>query len=180
MPFIGALLGAIMTGLMWWVLFGNGKEVIEHWLDSRNEEARRKASGEEAMRGRENERRAALRTLQDPREAAIAVMVAVAEARGDLTAEQTHEIRAQMRTALGYTDRLDDHIVLARHASRTAGKPETVIDETTGLFHDCLTMDERRDLMAMVEAVAGLHGGATDAQIGLIGRLRRHLRLPAT
>ncbi len=82
MPFIGALLGAIMTGLMWWVLFGNGKEVIEHWLDSRNEEARRKASGEEAMRGRENERRAALRTLQDPREAAIAVMVAVAEARG--------------------------------------------------------------------------------------------------
>lgn len=175
MPLIGALLGAIMTGLMWWILFGNGKEAIDMWLDKRNEEARRKQTTADAVQARDHDRRAALRTLQDPREAAIAVMVAVAEARGDLTAEQTAEIRAQMRTVLGYTDRLDDHIVLARHASRTAGKPEVVIDETAGLFVECLTPDERDDLMRMIEAVAALHGGATDPQQALLLRLTRRL-----
>lgn len=175
MHIIGAILGAIMTGLFWWIIFGNGKEAIDMLLDKRNAENRAKKSAENSLAAREQERRAALRAISDPREAATAVMVAVAESRGTVTDEQTAEIKAQMRTVLGFADALDHHLSVAQHASRRAAVPATVIDETAQLFQSHLDARERGELVAMVDAVAKLHGGPTEAQASLIERLRRAL-----
>jgi uncharacterized tellurite resistance protein B-like protein len=177
MHIIGALIGAIFTGLMWWVIFGNGKDAINLWLDSRNEKDRTAKTASDAMRAREQEKRAPLRSLVDPREAATAVLVALAEARGAMTDEQRHEIRAQMRTVLGYDDALDHHLAVAHHASRAAGSPTTVIDETAPLFEANLNESERAELLSMVEAVVALHGGPTDAQADLIDKLRKRIGL---
>ncbi|HRJ69848.1 MAG TPA: hypothetical protein PK812_09580, partial [Beijerinckiaceae bacterium] len=63
MPFLAALAGAIMTGVMYWLLFGNGREVISQWLDQRNEQARRDQDTAASMRARISEARAPLRAL---------------------------------------------------------------------------------------------------------------------
>lgn len=172
MPIIGAILSAVLTGLFYWVVFGNGKEAIMQWLDSRDEAKRQKDATDSAVRAREDVERAALRQLGDPREAATALMTAVAEARGEMTPEQAHEIKAQMRTVLGYTDDLDNLLALGRHAARTARTPEAVLDETLPLFRERLTESEQDELVAMLEAVAAMHGGATERQTLLINRAR--------
>lgn len=179
MHIIGALIGAILTGLMWWILLGNGREAINMWLDSRAEKDRQAKGTADTLRAREQEKRAPLRAIADPREAATAILVAIAEARGTLTDEQRHEIRAQMRTVLGYADELDHHLAVAQHASRTAGSAATVIDEAAAMLEERLGDNERAEMLDMAIAIAALHGGATDAQEALLAKLRKRLGLDA-
>jgi len=175
MHIVGALLGAVLTGLAWWVMFGNGREAIDMWLDRRADAEKAGAGAADSLRARESEKRAPLRALTDPREAAVAVLVAISEARGTLTDEQRREIFAQMRIVLGYDDKLDHVFAVAQHASRSAAAPATVIDETAALFERWLDERERGELVGMAEAVAALHGGATDGQALLIRKLARRL-----
>lgn len=179
MHIIGLVLGGIMTGLFWWIMFGNGKQAIDMWLDGRNERERQAKSSADGLRAREQEKRAPLKSITDPREAAIAVLAAVAEARGSMTDEQRAEIKAQMRTVLGYESDLDHYLAVGHHAAGRAGSPAIVIDETVPMFLDRLDARERRDVLAMAEAVAALHGGATDAQETLLQRLGGKLGIAA-
>lgn len=173
MHIVGAIIGAVMTGIFWWILFGNGREAINYWLDKKNDETRAKQSASNSLQAREQERRAALRAIADPREAAVAVMIAVAESRGHMTDEQQAEIKAQMRTVLGFDNALEHHLTIAQHASRSASSPATVIDETADMFRRNLNRQELDELVSMVEAVCRLHGGPTDLQASLIERLKR-------
>jgi hypothetical protein len=171
MPILVAIFGAVMTGVMYWVIFGNGREVINAWLDERNEKAKLERDAESAMRARALEARAPLKALNDPRDAAVALMVAIAEARGEMTPEQAEVIRARMQNVLDIVKDVDDRLAVAKHAARRAGSPEVVMDEGLPFFREALTESEQDDLLAMLNAVAAVHAGPTDRQAQLIARL---------
>ena len=75
MPILAAILGAVVTGLLYWLIWGKGLEYIDHaWRDSSNrrQDAKRRAA---AMANRQL---AAVRSITDARDAASTLMVLVA------------------------------------------------------------------------------------------------------
>lgn len=176
MPILAALLGAIMTGLVWWLMFGRGLEYIEHRLQERGA-ARR---GQAALEGRREAERqrllAPVRSVTDPREAAALLMLLVAQARGLPTPEQVAAIERQMVEVLGLAaEDARSRLAYLRHAAERAPSPEEAVDEAAPLLREALTRAERKDLHTMLERVAALHGGPSEAQERIIARTLRRL-----
>ena len=75
MPIIAAVIGAIMTGLLYWFRYGDGMAHIDRHLSDRRT-ARLRAQGEAAFRA------APIRSIRDPVDAAGVLMYQIARARG--------------------------------------------------------------------------------------------------
>src|SRR5919112_1896125 len=121
MPFAAAICGAIVTGLMYWLIWGKGLEYIDYrWRTAAT--TRRDAK----LRGasKERQRMAALRSIQDPRDAATALMIGVAQERGDITPEQIEAIQQEMRHVLELSDDVACRLSFARFAMEQAASFE--------------------------------------------------------
>jgi hypothetical protein len=164
MPIIGAILGAVMLGLMYWIMWGGGLSYINAMLDSRQERRRREESAQRRLESQREAKRAPLRSIGDPREAATALMIAAARVRGEVTPEQLEAMREQMRTVLGFGDDLEHRLSYCRFAAEGTEAPEAAIDEVAPLLRTALDPAEREELRAMLERVTALHGGPTDRQ----------------
>jgi hypothetical protein len=173
MPFVGAILGAILTGLFYWLVWGQGLEYIEARM---RESRERKRDAERRATALESQRLAPLRTLSDARDAAAALMVLVARQRGVPTPEQVAAIEHDMREVLGFNRELPERLALARFAAERAGVAEEAVDTLAPLFRAKLDSAERNDLLSMLRRVAELHGGPTELQEKLIERTERRLR----
>jgi uncharacterized tellurite resistance protein B-like protein len=169
MPIIAIVLSGIMSGLLLWLTRGGGLEQINQLLRERQNRKRR----EKAL---EQQSLAPLRSLKDARDAATVLMVAVAEARGVMTPEQEAFVRERMRGVLGLAEsELGARLVYARHAARQAPSLEAVVADLTDLIREKLSRTERRELEAMLDEVAALHGGPTDEQERAIALTSRRL-----
>lgn len=172
MPVIAAVVGAIVTGLTYWVVWGNGLEHIDHWLrDGRNAKRRAAAIQEAAS--------APIRAIKESRDGAVALMAIVAGDRGELTAEQLEAIRAEMRDVLSYGDDLEQRLIVARHAVKSATSPENAVSDLRDLMQENLTRAEFNDLLVMLRKIAALHGGPTEGQERIIAFAERQLRRQA-
>jgi hypothetical protein len=105
MPFIAAIVGAIVTGLFYWLIWGKGLEYLEHqWRESSN----RRRDAKRRSAAIQQQQLAPIRSITDSRDAASVLMVLVAQQRGVLTPEQVgvieHEMQEQER-AITYTER---------------------------------------------------------------------------
>ncbi|TDR94785.1 TerB family tellurite resistance protein [Enterovirga rhinocerotis] len=175
MPIVGAIFGAIVMGLIYWIMWGGGLAYIDAALNSRQERKRREQN---AMRRIESDREAAkapLRSITDPREAATALMLAVARSRGEITPEQTTAITGQMRERLGFDGDVDHRLSYCRFAAEKLAAPEAAIDEVAPLLRGALDPHEKEELRAMLEQVSALHGGPTDRQERFVGTLMRRI-----
>ena len=74
MPVILAVLGAMMSGLFMWVVWGNGMEVINHWIDQRAAKSKAEKDALAIADARDRASRAPLRALEDPREAVMVLL----------------------------------------------------------------------------------------------------------
>ncbi len=168
MPIIAAIIGAVMTGLFYWFMFGGGMAYIDTRLRERDKRKQRAAlpAKQEA---------APLRSLQDPREAAVILMIAVALARGVPTPEQLDVVRDQMRDVLGFAADLSGHFAYCRFAAEQAPSPEGTIDDLADLLRRSLNRDERIELGSMLERVAALHGGPTERQERFVSLVLRRV-----
>lgn len=180
MPIIAALLGAIMTGVVWWLMFGRGLDYIEHRLQARGEARRAR----QAVEGRKTATRqlllAPVRAITDPREAAALLMVLVAKARGLPTPEQMAAIEQQMVTVLGLQPgEVAARLAYVLHAADQAPSAEDAVEAASRLLRTALTPAEREDVRAMLDQVAALHGGPSDAQERLVALTLRRLSEPA-
>ena len=164
MPVIGAIFGAIVMGLIYWVMWGGGLAYIDAMLNARQEKRRREENDRRRIETRRDAAHAPLRTLTDPREAATVLMCAAALTRGDVTPEQMAAVTEAMRTTLGFGADLDDRLAYCRYSAEQAQTPETTIDELAPLLHRSLEPDERNELRGMLERVVALHGGPTERQ----------------
>jgi uncharacterized tellurite resistance protein B-like protein len=158
MPIIAIVLSGIVSGLFLWLTSDGGLERIDQLLRERRDRKRR----EKAL---EQQSLAPLRALKDPRDAAAVLMVAVAEARGVMTPEQQTLVQERMGSVLGFADaEIGARLVYARHAARQAPSIDAIVADLTDLVREKLSRAERRELETMLDEVAALHGGPTDAQ----------------
>lgn len=168
MPIIAVIIGGIMTGLTYWFMYGNGMEQVDQLLrDRRNTKLRRQSEA--------SFRAAPLKAIQDPAEAAGVLMVLVALARGTPTPEQERAIEDQMRRIVEPGDDLATRMVAIRHAAAQAADADTAADHLAPLLREKLDRSERDDLERMLEAVAVVHNGPTEAQEKFISRTLRVL-----
>src|SRR4029077_12305391 len=117
---------------------------------------------------RESERTAPLCAVDDPREAAIVLMLLIPRggdptalltpAAVDPTARQIAAIADKMRGVFGFDGDVNERLTHARFtASRAQGFAEAA-GLFANLFNKQLTADERRELVDMVEEIARIDG----------------------
>ena len=169
MPIIAAVIGAVLTGLLYWFVWGGGMEYVDARLHDNADRKRR------AVRDQQREAASPLRSISDPREGATILMMATGLARGVLTPEQIGVIEDQMRKVLGYEGNLIAPVACSRVAAEGASSPEAAVDDLTDILRRSLTRAEKAELEAMLERVAALHGGPTDRQERLVALVRRRL-----
>jgi hypothetical protein len=175
MPVIGAIVGAIMTGFMYWLFWGRGLEYIDHRLSNA---ANAKRSRQQRALAEERRRTAPLRDVSDPRDAAAILMFLVAGQRGVPTPEQVAVITGEMTGLLALGDEIPERLALARFSAETAGSFDHAFEALGPLLRDRLTPAERAELVAMLRKVADVHGGPTPDQERAVGYADRYLARP--
>ena len=175
MPVIAAIVGAVLMGLFYWLIWGQGLQYIDMRLRAsrdRRRDARNRAAAIE------NQRLAPLRSIADARDAAAVLMVLVARERAVPTPEQVAAIEREMREVLGFGAELNTRLTYATFAAEQANSVEDAVDVLAPLFRERLTAAEREDLFGMLRRVAEVHGGPTAAQERAIEYAERRLRQP--
>jgi hypothetical protein len=176
MPVIAAIVGAVLMGLFYWLIWGQGLQYIDMRLRASQDRRRTERSRAAAT---EAQRLAPLRSIADARDAAAVLMVLVARERGVPTPEQVAAMGREMREVLGFGAELDTRLAYAAFAAEQAGSAEDGVDVLAPLFRAKLTSAEREDLFGMLRRVAEVHGGPTSGQERAIEYAERRLRQPS-
>jgi uncharacterized tellurite resistance protein B-like protein len=150
MHIIGLLLGALATlGVILWR------------LHMAAEAAKGLAESTEAARGvvrrwrwRRKVSADSLAQVEDPREAAAAMMVAVAQSDGALTERERQAVLTQITTRFGATaGQAEDLLARARWIVRDVHDVDRALTCLTPVVARTLLASERRELLQMLEAV---------------------------
>jgi hypothetical protein len=173
MPVVAAVIGAIMTGLFYWLMWGGGLDYIDARIRQSSD---RKRDAQRRAAAIERQRMAPLRSIADARDAAAVLMVLVASQRGVPTPEQNAAIEREMREVVGFGAELTGRIAYAKFAAEQALSAEDAVDALAPLFRSNLTAGERKELFGMLRRVAEVHGGPIPAQERVIERAERRLR----
>jgi uncharacterized tellurite resistance protein B-like protein len=106
-----------------------------------------------------------LRSIKDPRDAALALMLAMAKIKGDFSSLQIETVEANARTIFGYTRGSDisQRMVAARQAIKDTHY-ELVLAEVKSPLNQHLTALEKHQLWKMLEEIATSDGPMTPEQ----------------
>jgi uncharacterized tellurite resistance protein B-like protein len=169
MPIIALVLSTLTIWFIYWFVRMGGVDHVMGLFSQKHREARQIIS-------RDIERTAALRAVDDPRDAATVLMLLMARTGGDPTRDQIAAIETTVRAVFGFGGELTERMTHARFIASQANN----FDHAAGLLSDLLkkrlTTDERHELIAMLEEVAG-HEGASEAQTEAIEGLKRRIGL---
>jgi hypothetical protein len=157
MPVLVAVIGAVGTGLTYWFVFGNGQEVLAQWMRDRSNDKRR-ALARQALSV------APIKAITDPRDAAIALMVAAASIRGDMTPEQEAVIARHISETLDLADDAEKRFTIAKFAAGQLSAPIDAIDAVKAVLQVNVGPNERQQLSTMLNDVAKVHGGPSESQ----------------
>lgn len=170
MPILLAIVGAFFSGVVMWIIWGNGMQVIHHWLDGRTEKAKSAKDMRVAIESRERAATAPLRAMNDPREVALALLTKLAMLRGEITAEQNLALTRIASIRMGLPGIAEHHTTLAAFAARAIPDVDRFVGEITARLAGELSREEADDLFALMDEIAALHGGPTEAQTAMIAR----------
>lgn len=172
MPVVLAIVSALISGTFLWLVWGGGFAYVDHRLRERES---RKAKERRARDTDQRERLVPLQNVTDPRDAAVTLMVLVAQLRGVATPEQIAAIEHEMTTVLELSADVPTRLGYARFAAEQVPSAAAGIDGLAPRLRQHLTRAERADLIGMLTRVASIHGGPTEKQQGAIERLERLL-----
>jgi uncharacterized tellurite resistance protein B-like protein len=169
MPIIALLFSTLAFWGFYWFIRMGGFDHVQSILARRKEEVRRLAS-------RERERTASLRTIDDPRDAAIILMLLMARVGGDPVREQITAIEQKARTSFGFDADLIERITQARFIAGRAHGFEQAAGLFSDLFNKCLTRNEKLELISMLEEVASIDR-PSESQEEALQALKRRIGL---
>jgi hypothetical protein len=169
MPIIGLILSSLLLWTGYWFFRMGGLDRI---LASR---ALRKDM-ERVVRARESQHAAPLTAVEDPRDAAIILMLLMAREGGDPTREHIAMIEKTARAHFGFGDDLGARMTQARFAASRAQGFAHASALFADLFNRKLTAAEKRELVEMVEEVADFEGGG-ETRAEHVGGLCRRIGL---
>ena len=151
MPIIALVLGTLAVWTTYWFIRMGG---IDHFRAKQAQriEADRLASARTAARD------ATLLAIDDPRDAAVILMLLIAREGGDPTREQIAAIEKIARATFGFEHDLRARMTQARFIAGRADSFAQAAAQFADLFNKKLTLAERRELVLMVEQVADLEG----------------------
>ena len=165
MPVIALVLSTLFFWAIYWFVRMDGLEKIRDSMSRRrNEERRRKAL--------DSQRTAPLQAIDDPRDAAIVLMLLIAGIADAPTREQYAAVEATARSVFGFERDITERMTLARFAAGRADNFEQAVGLFANLFRSRLTDAEREQLVEMVETVAA-HDGPSEAQREAVETLKR-------
>jgi len=175
MPVLLAILGAFASGIMMWLVWGNGLQVLNAWIDAQSANAKEKRDAKAIADARERAASAPLRAIEDPREAALVLLTKLAMLRGEITAEQNVLLSRYVTERFGFDGKPEHRTTLAAFAARSARDADSVVADLTPILHVSLETEALDDLFRMMQEVAALHGGPTEAQERMIERTKARL-----
>jgi len=114
--------------------------------------------------------RSPLTTLDDPREAVAALMVAIAKVEGDLTDKQIKVMEALIKNRLDF-EGADELIAHARWLVQETAEPGVVVTRVQSFLSTQCTYDQKRDIIEILETVASINGPADTLQTQAIRQL---------
>ena len=165
MPIIVLVLSSLTLWTIYWFVRMGG---IEHF---RAKEAQRKEA-ERLAGARVAERNAPLRAIDDPRDAAMILMLLMAREGGDPTREQIAAIERIVRATFDFEQDLRARMTQARFIASRADSFAQAAAQFADLFNKKLTLDEKRELVEMVEEIANFDGRceAHEEALGVLAR----------
>jgi len=170
MPIIVLIVGTLAFWVLFWFVRMGGIEHLQMRSKHREEEARRQAVPEAS-------RTAPLRAVDDPRDAAAILMLLVARENGDPTGEQIATIENHLRTVFGFEQELTERMTQARFLARHAGSFEQAAAVFSGLFMQRLSVDERLQLIDMLDTVAARAGSPSEVPAETVAAFKRQIGL---
>lgn len=139
----------LFWGIYWFVRMG-GIDHMRERAARRNDEARR-------AQARDLEQTAPLRAIDDPRDAAVVLMLLIPRGR-DPTAGQIAAVEQTMRKVLGFDHDVVERLTHARFIASCAQSFAQAAGIFAGLFNQRLTVAERRELIDIVQEISRLDG----------------------
>ena len=164
MPVIALIVSTLLFWLLYWFFQMGGLDHIRDSMQRKRDEARRKIA-------LETEQLAPLAAVEDPRDAAIVLMLLIARNGDAPTREQYAAIEQMARSTFGFERELTERMAHARFVAGRAESFEQAIGLFSNLLKSRLTEAERRQLVAMVEKIAA-HDGPSATQSDAIGALK--------
>ena len=150
MPVVVMIVSTLaLWGIYYFVRFGG--------LDHLREQSQQRKDAARRVKARESERTAPLSAIDDPRDAAVVLMLLITRG-GDPTPDQISAIEDIMRRVFAFDQEARERLTHARFIASCAKG----FAEAAGLFADLfrkkLNVDERRELIGMVEDIAKIDG----------------------
>lgn len=147
MPVVVLIVSTLLFwGIYWFVRMGG----IDHF--------RERAQQRRTIRARASEHIAPLRAIDDPRDAATVLMLLIPRGR-DPTAAQLTAIQATMQKVFSYDDHeLSERLTQARFIASRAQSFGQAAGLFAKLFNERLTLEERRELVGLVQEIARIDG----------------------
>jgi len=168
MPVVVLLASTLAFWVIYWFVRMGGVDHFREASVRRQQEARR-------AKARESERTAPLLAIDDPRDAAIVLMLLIPRGR-DPTTQQIATIEKTMRAVLGFDQDVNERLTHARFIASCAHGFAQAAGLFADLFNKRLTAQERRDLVDIVEEVARIDG-LSPTQTAEIDVLKRRVGL---
>jgi uncharacterized tellurite resistance protein B-like protein len=169
MPIIAAVASILLFWVAYWFIRMGGLDHLRAKSAQKKEETR-------FVKARASEQTAPLKAVDDPRDAAIILMLLMARVNGDPTREQIARIEKIAATTFGFENELPGRMAQARFIGGRAER----FEQAVGLFSDMLmqrlTPEERNQLIGMVEEIARADGSSL-GQIEAIAALNRRVGL---
>lgn len=167
MPIIALLISTFVGWTIYYFFWmGGADRVLDAFSIQRNARRRQAAQAKERI--------APVMAIDDPREAALVLMLLMAREATAPTREQYAAVDDKARTVFGFDKDFDHRMTHVRFVAGRADSFAQAAAVFAGLFVKRLTDGEKRDLVGMIEAVAALEG-PSEAQNEAIDGLKRRL-----
>src|SRR5262249_783882 len=115
--------------------------------------------------------------VQDPREAAVAMMVAVAQSDGAMTDRERQVIMAELVARIGATERQAEELLAhGRWLTRDVRDIDHCLDKLAPVIKRQGSPDQNRDVLKMLYSVATAEGQPGQIEGAALSRLARALQ----